>query len=313
MHIRLVEIYWILGSLLAAVSLASAIGYAFDRRRPDDPAIRNLNLRIRSWWVMILLGGGALLAGRLAMILLFAFISFLTLREFVTQVPVRRADHSAVFICFFLALPVQYVLIGIAWYGLFSIWIPVYCFLALAIAAALFSDTERFLDRAAAVHWALMLCVYCLSHIPALLTLRIAGYENREPLLVVFVVLVAQVSDILQYVWGKLIGRRLVAPALSPSKTVEGLAGGVLSATVFGALLWSITPFTPWQAGLMALAIAILGFLGGLVMSAIKRSRGIKDWSQLIEGHGGMLDRMDSLCFSAPVFFHLTRYFFSQT
>jgi phosphatidate cytidylyltransferase len=310
MHTR--EIYWILSSLLAVASVASLIGYALERRQPGSPAIGNLNARIRSWWMMILVGGGALLAGRLAVILLFAFISFLTLREFVTQAPVRRADHSALFVCFFLALPLQYVLIGIGWYGLFSIWIPVYCFLALAVVAALSTDTERFLDRAAATHWGLILCVYCISHIPALMTLRIPGYENRAPLLMVFVVLIAQVSDILQYVWGKLIGKRPVLPTLSPSKTIEGLAGGVVSATIFGALLWPITPFTAWQAGLMAFLIAILGFLGGLAMSAIKRDRGIKDWSNLIEGHGGMLDRMDSLCFSAPVFFHLTRYFFNQ-
>jgi phosphatidate cytidylyltransferase len=310
MHTR--EIYWILSSLLAVASVASLIGYALERRQPGSLAIGNLNARIRSWWMMILVGGGALLAGRLAVILLFAFISFLTLREFVTQAPVRRADHSALFVCFFLALPLQYVLIGIGWYGLFSIWIPVYCFLALAVVAALSTDTERFLDRAAATHWGLILCVYCISHIPALMTLRIPGYENRAPLLMVFVVLIAQVSDILQYVWGKLIGKRPVLPTLSPSKTIEGLAGGVVSATIFGALLWPITPFTAWQAGLMAFLIAILGFLGGLAMSAIKRDRGIKDWSNLIEGHGGMLDRMDSLCFSAPVFFHLTRYFFNQ-
>jgi phosphatidate cytidylyltransferase len=154
--------------------------------------------------------------------------------------------------------------------------------------------------------------VYGISHVPALMMLRIPGYENRAPLLIVFVVLIAQVSDILQYVWGKLIGRRLLLPKLSPSKTIEGLVGGVLSATIFGALLWPITPFTMRQAGLMAFLIAMLGFLGGVVMSAIKRDRGIKDWSNLIEGHGGMLDRIDSLCFSAPVFFHLTRYFFAR-
>jgi phosphatidate cytidylyltransferase len=310
---RTPEVYWILGALLTAVSLASLVGYLLKRRQPENPAVENLNARIRSWWVMIFVGGGALLAGRIAIILLFAFISFLTLREFVTQAPVRRADHSALFICFFLALPVQYVLIGIGWYGLFSIWIPVYCFLALAVVAAVFTDTERFLDRTAATQWGLILCVYCISHIPALMTLRIPGYENRAPLLMVFVVLIAQVSDIMQYVWGKAIGRHRVLPTLSPSKTVEGLVGGVLSATALGALLWRLTPFQVWQAGLMALLIAILGFLGGLVLSAIKRDRGIKDWSSLIDGHGGMLDRMDSLCFSAPVFFHVTRYFFSQT
>jgi len=307
------EIYWILGTLLAVASVASLIGYVLQRRQPGSAALQNLNARIRSWWVMILVGGGALLAGPTAVILLFAFLSFLALREFMTQAPGRRADHSALFACFFIALPVQYVLIGINWYGLFSIWIPVYAFLALPVLAAVFTDTERFLDRTAAAHWGLMVCVYCISHIPALLTLRIPGYAGRTPLLIVFVVLIAQVSDIMQYVWGKLLGRHPVAPALSPSKTVEGLVGGVLSATLLGTLLWRITPFTPWLAAGISFLIAILGFLGGLVMSAIKRDRGIKDWSHLIEGHGGMLDRLDSLCFSAPVFFHLTRYFYSET
>jgi phosphatidate cytidylyltransferase len=313
MRTRTEEVYWILGALLAAVSLASVAGYVLKRRHPLAPAIENLNARIRSWWILILLGGGVLLAGRIAIILLFALISFLALREFVTQAPVRRADHSALFICFFLALPIQYVLIGIGWYGLFSILIPVYCFLALAIAAAVFTDAYRFLDRTATMQWGLILCVYCISHVPALMTLRIAGYGDRVPLLMVFIVLVAQVSDILQYVWGKLTGRHPLMPTLSPSKTVEGLIGGILSATAFGALLWRITPFTMPQAGAFAFMIATLGFLGGVVMSAIKRDRGIKDWSNLIEGHGGMLDRVDSLCFSAPVFFHLTRYFFSQS
>src|SRR5579859_1464508 len=226
MQTRIVEVYWILGSLLAAASLGSLIGYVLKRRSPDNPAIENLNARIRSWWMMILVGGGALLAGRLAIILLFAGISFLALREFVTQAPVRRADHSALFVGFFLALPAQYVLIGIGWYGLFTIWIPVYCFLTQAILAALFTDTKRFLERTATMQWGLMVCVYCISYVPALMTLRIPGYENRTPLLMVFVVLIAQASDILQYCWGKLIGRHPVLPTISPSKTVEGLVGG---------------------------------------------------------------------------------------
>lgn len=141
--------------------------------------------------------------------------------------------------------------------------------------------------------------------------LDIPSYEGRNALLLCFLVLVVQMSDVLQYVWGKLFGKRKVAPDLSPSKTVEGFLGGVLSASLLGAAMWWITPFTVWQAGLMALVIAIMGFLGGLVMSAIKRDRGVKDWGAMIEGHGGMLDRLDSVCFAAPIFFHLTRYYFT--
>lgn len=156
-----------------------------------------------------------------------------------------------------------------------------------------------------------MICVFCVSHVPALLTLQIPGYEGRNALLLIFLILVVQASDVLQYVWGKLTGRRKIAAALSPSKTVEGFVGGVLSASALGAALWWITPFSPLQAFLVALITTLMGFLGGLVMSAIKRDRGIKDWGQMIEGHGGMLDRLDSICFSAPVFFHITRYWWT--
>ncbi len=311
MTTRIREIYWILGGLLAAASLASGIGYALARRRPADPAMGNLNARIRSWWVLIAVGGGALLAGRIAVIVLFAGLSFLALGEFLPRA--RGADRATHWVCILVALPVQYALAGLGWYGAFAVWIPVFCLPAVALVAALFSDTRQFSDRAAVTLWGLMVCAYSISHIPALMTLRIPGYERRTPILVVFLVLVAQASDILQYVWGRLIGRRRVAPVLSPSKTVEGLVGGVLSATLLGALLWPLTPFTMWQAGLMAFVIALLGFAGGLVLSAIKRDRGIKDWSRLIAGHGGVLDRIDSLCFSAPVFFYLTRHFFSRS
>ena len=152
------------------------------------------------------------------------------------------------------------------------------------------------------------MCVYCISHVPALLTLDIPGYEGRNLLLIAFLVIVVQSSDVLQYVWGKLFGKHKIAPEVSPSKTVEGLVGGIASATMLGAALWWITPFNVWQAALMSLAICVMGFFGGLVMSAIKRDRGVKDWGEHIEGHGGMLDRLDSVVFAAPIFFHLTRY-----
>jgi phosphatidate cytidylyltransferase len=127
----------------------------------------------------------------------------------------------------------------------------------------------------------------------------------------VYLILVVQSSDVLQYVWGKLLGRRKIAPGLSPSKTVEGFVGGLASATALGTALWWLTPFSPASAAAVSLTITLVGFLGGLVMSAIKRDRGVKDWGAMIEGHGGMLDRIDSVCFSAPIFFHIVRYWWT--
>ena len=174
-------------------------------------------------------------------------------------------------------------------------------------------DCENFLERTAKVQWGLMVCVYCVSYTPALLSLKIPGYEGQNGKLMFYFVLVAQMSDVLQYVWGKTLGRHKIAPTVSPNKTWEGFIGGIACATLIGAALWWATPFTPLASAGMSLAITLMGFGGGLVMSAIKRDRGVKDYGTLIEGHGGVMDRIDSLCFAAPVFFHLTRYFFIPT
>jgi len=302
------------GGIVAVLVAASLVGFVLARRQPagaPSPTIDNLNARIRAWWVMVALLGAAVALGKPGVIVLFAIASFAGLREFITLTHTRRGDHYALFASFFVVLPIQYYLVWIEWYGLFSIFIPVYVFLLMPVVAALRGDTTRFMTRIAEQQWGLMIAVYCVSHVPALLTLPIPGYEGRKVLLVAFLVLVVQASDVLQYVWGKLFGRHRIAPQLSPSKTVEGFLGGVLSATALGAALWWLTPFAPVQAALMALVITVMGFCGGLVMSAIKRDRGVKDWGWMIEGHGGMLDRVDSVIFAAPIFFHLTRFWWT--
>lgn len=297
----------------ALLLIASIIGRLLKRRAGPAPhaVIDNLNARINAWWVMVLVIGIAFVFGKYGVIVLFYGVSFYALREFMTLTPTRRSDYPALVAAFYVALPVQYLLIAMDWYGLFSIFIPVYLFLLLPILASFGGDTTRFLERASKVQWGLMIAVYCLSSVPALLTLDIPGFEGRNLLLIAWLILVVQISDVLQYVCGKLFGKRKVAPNLSPSKTVEGLAGGVALATLVGALLCWITPFNFWQAALMALAVNAMGFFGGLVMSAIKRDRGVKDWGHMIEGHGGMLDRMDSVSFAAPVFFHFVRYWWA--
>lgn len=297
--------------IFAVLALASMVGAVLKLRAASDApnaSIDNLNARLKAWWVMIGLIALAIWAGDWGVILLFGFISFQSLREFVSLTHTRRGDHRALIWSFYVFLPLQYVLVANHWYGLFAILIPVYAFLLLPISASLGADTTRFLERAAKVQWGLMICVYCISHVPALLTLEIEGYAGANALLIVFLVLTVQSSDVFQYVWGKLLGKHKLAPAISPSKTLEGLVGGVVSATLVGAALWWITPFTPLQAGLIALVINIMGFFGGFVLSAIKRDRNVKDWGSMIEGHGGMLDRVDSISFSAPIFFHIVRY-----
>jgi len=307
------ELLWLFGGVAVTLVLATAVGQTL-RLSVAGPGARdtiaNVNARIGAWWLMSAAFLVATLTGGVGSVVLFALVSVLALREFVTLSPTSRADHRALAWAFFVVIPVQYVLVGVQWYGLFSIMIPVYAFLLLATRMVLAGETEGFLERAATVQWGLMACVYCVSYAPALLLLDIDGYDASSGKLLLFLVIVVQASDVLQFVWGKLLGRRRIAPTISPNKTWEGFAGGVACATLLGAGLWWATPFNPWQAAAMSLLIALAGFAGGLVMSAIKRDRGVKDYGGLLPGHGGVLDRIDSLLFAAPVFFHVTRFFF---
>lgn len=277
----------------------------------SNPTLTNLTQRINAWWIMVILLTIAFLFGKNGIILLFAFVSFAALREFVTLTYTRRSDHWVLLGMFGIILPFQYWLVWTEWYGLFTIFIPVYCFLIMPALTALHGDTERFLERVAMQQWAIMIAIYCVSHVPFLLFLDIPGYEGQQVLLIVFLIVTVQGSDVLQYIFGKLFGNHRVSPNVSPSKTWEGLIGGLVSASLLGAALSFITPFTPLQAGAIAFMICLLGFLGGLVASAIKRDQGVKDWGHLIEGHGGMLDRADSLVFATPIFFHIVRFFWT--
>lgn len=304
---------WIFGGVVALLTLASIIGAILSARAtsPEKRAvIDNLNARTKAWWAMVLVFGIAFVLGSTATLVLFALASFFALREFVTLTPTRPGDHRPLVLSFFVLIPLQYSLIGYDQYGTFAILIPVYAFLLLPALATFAADTEDFLARSAKLQWAIMICVYCISYAPALLLLDIPGYDDNA-LLLFYLVLIVQLSDVMQYVFGKLFGRTKLAPRVSPSKTVEGLLGGGSSAAAIGAALWWITPFTWLQSLGMSLLIVLMGFLGGLTLSAVKRSLGAKDWGVMIDGHGGMLDRMDSVSFAAPVFFHVTRFFFA--
>jgi phosphatidate cytidylyltransferase len=299
--------------LVTILITASLVGYHLQSRAttPEGRAtVDNLNERIRAWWMMVAIFAVAFTFGKVVTLVLFALTSFYCLREFVSLTPTRPADHTALAFAFYVFLPLQYVLIGIDWQALFSVTIPVYAFLLLPVLAVLKHETEEFLTRTAKVQWALMLTVYCISHAPALLLLKIPGFEGRNVLLLFFLIAIVQASDVFQYIFGKLFGRHKIAPVVSPNKTWEGFLGGGAAATLLGAGLYWITPFTPLQAAGMAAAIVLAGFCGGLVLSAVKRSMGAKDWGHMIEGHGGALDRMDSVTYAAPLFFHLTNYFF---
>ena len=303
--------------VFALLALASLVARRMVAR--TDPAkadrlamLGNLTDRIGAWWAMVAILAIAFLAGRNATFVLFALVSFWCLREFLSLAPNPVGDHFAIAAAFYLFLPLQYLLLWDAWLNLFTIAIPVYAFLMLPLLSVLQGDTRDFLARVARVQWALMLAVYCLSHAPALLILDLPGPPGTGFGLLAFLLIVTEGSDVLQYVFGKSLGRRRIAPGVSPNKTWEGFLLGGSAATLAGAALCWLTPFGLAGATAMALAIVLAGFAGGLVLSAVKRSLGAKDWGTMVEGHGGMLDRMDSLAFAAPLFLHLTNYFYGR-
>ncbi len=308
------ETFWLVGGVLALLIAATVVGQLLRRRARGEGSVKtvqNLNARIKAWWMMVMVFGLAMLTGGIGSVILFGLTSFLALREFTTLTPTRLADHRTLFWVFFVITPLQYYLVAVHWYALFSILIPVYAFLFVPVRSAIAGDCEHFFERTAKIQWGLMICVYCVSYAPAVFFLSIPGYEQQNGKLLFYFVLIVQISDVLQYVWGKTLGKHKIAPNVSPNKTWEGFAGGIVTATLVGACLWWATPFTPLQSAGMSLAITLMGFAGGLVMSAIKRDRGVKDYGTMLEGHGGVMDRIDSICFAAPVFFHLTRYFFT--
>lgn len=314
---------WLLGSVVGLLVAAYIVGW-FLQKQPEttvNPAvIKMFNLRVRAWWMMSVILVAGFMLGQTATVVLFGLVSFWALREFITMTPTRRGDHRALFWVFFVFTPAQYILVGMGeeYYGVYSILIPVYATLFVPARIAISGDSKRFLERSAKIQAGQLICVYALSHAPALLYLQLQTFRDgmwldweprRNAGLLFYFVLLLQMNDVLQFAWGKLLGKRVIAPAINASRTWEGFIGGVLSTTVLGAALFWVTPFTIWGAACMALAIATMGFAGGMTMSAIKRDRGVRDYGTLVQGHAGVLDRIDSVCFAAPVFFHLTKAF----
>lgn len=296
----------ILGGVWGLLALATLVVWWL-APAPDS----ELRQRIRSWWLIVALCSLALMFSRAAALLFFGVISFLALKEYLTLIPTRQTDRRVLFWAY-LSIPVQYFWIGIEWYGMFIIFIPVYLFLLLPVAMVLSGETQGHLRVAGTLHWGLMSMVFSLSHLAYLLVLPQGEYPHVSgPGLVLFLLLLTELNDVAQYCWGKLLGRHKISPTISPNKTVEGFVGGVLTTVPLAALLapW-LTPFSVLDALLAGALIAVAGFFGDLSLSALKRDLGIKDSGNLLPGHGGILDRVDSLTYTAPLFFHFTRYFY---
>jgi len=340
------------------------------RRQPESTAspaaVHTFNNRIQAWWLMYAVLIAGFIFGYVTTVVLFGLVSFWALREIITMTPTRRGDHRILAFTFFLFAPAQYFLVG--WgrqaYGLYTVMIPVYASLFIPSVIAFSGDPKRFLERVAKIQAGLLICVYSLSHAPALLHLNLKPSGGNRPAavaaapvatrpgqavsaeapaspqpatgaavraaapaaapttasqqfgsnagLLFYFILIVQLNDVFQYAWGHLFGKNVIAPQINASRTWEGFIGGVLSTMLVGTLLCWATPFKLWEAACIAGIVAVMGFAGSMTMSGIKRDRGVKDYGTLVSGHAGVLDRIDSICFAAPVFFHIVSYFFAD-
>ena len=300
---------------MAVLAIASGVGQLLKHRggtNLNPAAVKAFTLRLRSYWLMCAVLAGSFLIGDIATVVMFGLISFWALREFITLAHTRRSDHRSLILAFFVVLPLQFVLAGSRSFDLFTVFIPVYVFLAIPVLSALAGDPERFLERNAKIQWGIMVCVFGLSHAPALLLLEFPGYEGRGAFLVFFLVMVATVAQLAQEGMSRWLRRRPVARHIDRSFSYRAWLAGALAGALVGALLFWITPFKAPQALAMGFIAAGAGTLGEFVMKALKKDAGVRFWGNQasITGAVGLLDRVAPLCFAAPVFFHSVRWYF---
>ncbi len=294
-----------MAGVVAFLIVATCIGQALARIKPGK-FMDTVNTRINAWWVMAGLLILTLVLGTRVFVVFMGLVSFLALKEFLSLVPTRRSDHRALFWTYG-AIPVQYVALSKGWFGLFIVYIPLYHLLVGPLRLALRQNTKGFVSSTTNIHWGMMLTVFCLSHLAYMATLGTdINPAGGGAGLVLWLLLLTQLNDVSQFLWGSTLGERKILPQVSPNKTVVGLLGGVLNTTLLGALTAPyLSPFDTLKGALVGFFIGFAGFAGDIVMSSVKRDMGVKDTSDLIPGHGGILDRVDSLTYTAPVVFYI--------
>ncbi len=293
-------VYGILGILISATIIMVAMVFANPKKNFDE-----LVLRIKTWWIIFGVFGAAVSFGNTGVIVLFALVSYLSLKEYFSLIPTRKVDRKTLF-WVYLAIPIHYYWISIQWYGLFVIFIPVFCFLLLPTRVILKQEPSGFLTAISTIQWGLMLTVFCISHVAYLFMLPPEYNPNGMQIgLLVYLVFLSQFNDVAQYVFGKSFGKKKIIPKISPGKTYAGLLGGIFTTTVLSYFVGPlVTPMNSYYSVLGGVIISLGGFTGDIIESGIKRDLGVKDSGSLLPGHGGILDRIDGLSYSAPLFFH---------
>ena len=299
--------FYMMAIVLSLLILSSIIHYLLTIKHPNSD-YKELSLRIKSWWIMIGILFAVLLSSKGLAITFFGFLSFLMLKEFLSIVPTRMEDRQVIFWAY-IAIPIQYFWIYLEWYGMFIIFVPIFIFLIIPMRMVLIGETNGFIRAAGILTWTTMLSVFNIGHIAYLLVLPEKNLAAGNVGLVLFILFMTQFNDVCQYIWGKNLGRHKIIPKVSPNKTWEGFIGGLITITLCSSIVAPLlTPLTAIQGAGAGALISFSGFIGDVVISSVKRDLQIKDSGNLIPGHGGLLDRLDSLSYTAPLFFHYLYY-----
>lgn len=304
------NVFWMIALLFVLLVIATVAVFVLKRKHPEKD-FGELVLRIRTWWMMVVVFSLAMVLSRNISLMFFAFVSFLGLKEYFTMIPTRRADRR-VLLWVYLAIPLQYLWVGMEWYGMFIIFIPVYLFLFLPLRMITIGEVHGFIHAVGTLHWGAMTMIFSLSHVANLLVLPAEVNPHAGGAgLVLYLVTLTQLNDISQYIWGKSLGQRKIVPTVSPNKTWEGFLGGLGTTVVISMILAPfLTPLSFLWSMVAGILIATSGFIGDVSISALKRDLGVKDSGTLLPGHGGILDRIDSLTYTAPLFFHFIYYLY---
>lgn len=299
-----------LGGVFGLLIVATTICGVLKKRKPEHD-YNELALRIRTWWIIVGVFSVCLLSCIQMFLVFMVFASFLAMKEYFSLIPTRRVDRR-VLLWVYLSIPIQYWWIYDDWFGMFIVFIPVFMFLLIGLRLVLVGQTEGFLRSAGTIHWGLMMTVFSLSHVACLYLIPLDDPKISWKTLVFYLMFLTQINDVAQYVWGKSFGKYKVIPHISPNKTVAGLVGGVVSTVVLAAVLGPyFTPLDLKKSMFAGLIIGLGGFFGDVTVSALKRDLNIKDSGAFLPGHGGILDRLDSLTFTAPLFLHFLRYLYT--
>lgn len=300
-------VLFVLLAVLFILIAATVILFLLGKRMVQD-SHRELINRIKTWWFLVVIFFAAIILGKEAVTILFALISFLALKEYFSLIPTRRIDRNVLFWAY-LSIPFQYYWAYIGWYGMFIIFIPVYIFLLLPFRTVLLGKNKGFIRSVGTIHWGLMITVFTISHIAFLYVLPQEVSPAGGVGLTIYLVVCTQFNDVAQFLWGKSLGKKKILPVVSPNKTWAGMLGGVLTTSLVGlAMSPFFTPLNPLEGFLAGTIIGLAGFIGDVVISAFKRDLGIKDCGNMLPGHGGILDRVDSMTYAAPLFFHYLYY-----